>query len=129
MTFADLFFFSLTALGFAVVARLVVLGIKLELAESRRRNGGILPIWEERLIAKADRFARRDLRARVRAVDVLSPMAVRRLTPRECERLMGWPDDHTAGFPDSVRYKMCGNGVVRQCAEWIARRIVKSLKA
>ncbi len=50
-------------------------------------------------------------------------LAVRRLTPTECERLMSWPDGHTAGFADSTRYKMCGNGVVSACAEWIGRRI------
>lgn len=42
---------------------------------------------------------------------------IRRLTPRECERLMSWPDDWTrygseGEISDSQRYKMCGNGVV-----------------
>ncbi|MGA0081968.1 MAG: DNA (cytosine-5-)-methyltransferase, partial [Ilumatobacteraceae bacterium] len=43
-------------------------------------------------------------------------MAVRRLTPLECERLMGWPDDHTRWKADGTeqadthRYKQCGNG-------------------
>lgn len=55
--------------------------------------------------------------------------AVRRLTPRECERLMGWPDDYTAGFADGPRYKMIGNGVGAPVAEWIARRIAASLAA
>ena len=55
---------------------------------------------------------------------------VRRLTPLECERLMGWPDDWTrwtAGgkeIADSHRYRMCGNGVVASVAEWIGHRIV-----
>lgn len=66
-----------------------------------------------------------------RANNVLTPgLAVRRLTPRECERLMGWPDDHTrwaadgTEIADSLRYRMCGNGVVRQHGEWIGRRLV-----
>jgi site-specific DNA-cytosine methylase len=56
-------------------------------------------------------------------------LAVRRLTPRECERLMGWPDDHTryradgTEIADSHRYRLCGNGVVAQVAEWIGRRL------
>lgn len=56
--------------------------------------------------------------------------AVRRLTPLECERLMGWPDDHTrwaddgTELPDIARYRMCGNGVVAPVAEWIARRLL-----
>ena len=49
--------------------------------------------------------------------------AIRRLTPRECERLQGFPDDWTAGFADSVRYRMLGNAVAVPCSEWIARRI------
>ena len=55
---------------------------------------------------------------------------VRRLTPLECERLMGWPDDWTrwtAGgkeIADSHRYRMAGNGVVASVAEWIGHRIV-----
>jgi DNA (cytosine-5)-methyltransferase 1 len=56
--------------------------------------------------------------------------AVRRLTPIECERLMGWPDDHTrwddAGreITDGHRYRFCGNGVASPVAEWIGRRIL-----
>jgi DNA (cytosine-5)-methyltransferase 1 len=59
-------------------------------------------------------------------------LAVRRLTPRECERLMGWPDDWTrwaddgAEIADSPRYRMCGNGVVAPVAEWIGRRIMEA---
>jgi DNA (cytosine-5)-methyltransferase 1 len=56
---------------------------------------------------------------------------VRRLTPRECERLMGWPDDHTRyrGTPpveqaDSHRYKQCGNGMAAPVVTWIASRIL-----
>lgn len=54
---------------------------------------------------------------------------VRRLTPRECERLQGWPDDHTRyaadgrEIADGPRYRMIGNGVAAPCAEWIARRL------
>jgi DNA (cytosine-5)-methyltransferase 1 len=51
-------------------------------------------------------------------------MAVRRLTPLECERLQGFPDGWTEGFPDSVRYRMLGNAVAVPCAEWIGRRMV-----
>lgn len=55
---------------------------------------------------------------------VLTPaMSVRRLTPIECERLMGWPDDWTAGQADTHRYKQCGNGVASPVAQWIAQHI------
>ena len=53
---------------------------------------------------------------------------VRRLTPVECERLMSWPDGWTAvdgeATPDSRRYAACGDGVVSNVSEWIARGIM-----
>jgi len=56
-------------------------------------------------------------------------MQVRRLTPVECERLMGWPDNYTLHRADgktnsdTTRYKMCGNGVASPVAQWIAEQI------
>ena len=52
-------------------------------------------------------------------------MSVRRLTPLECERLMGWPDNWTEGQADSHRYKQCGNGVASPVATWIAQQLLK----
>lgn len=63
---------------------------------------------------------------------VAGSLGVRRLTPRECERLQGFPDDHVrwdAGgkeLSDSARYRMLGNAVAVPVAEWIGRRIVES---
>lgn len=56
-------------------------------------------------------------------------LAVRRLTPLECERLMGWPDDHTRWNADGTeqadthRYRQCGNGVATPVAKWIAKHL------
>lgn len=50
-------------------------------------------------------------------------VGVRRLTPRECSRLQGFPDGWTEGFSDSARYRMLGNAVAVPVVEWIARRI------
>jgi site-specific DNA-cytosine methylase len=55
---------------------------------------------------------------------VATTMAVRRLTPLECERLMGWPDDWTAGQSDTHRYKQCGNGVASPVAQWIGEILI-----
>jgi len=52
-----------------------------------------------------------------------STMAVRRLTPLECERLMGWPDNWTSGQSDTHRYKQCGNGVASPVAQWIGEQL------
>ena len=49
---------------------------------------------------------------------------VRRLTPVECERLQGFPDDWTAGQSDSARYKQMGNAVAVPVVEWLIQNIV-----
>lgn len=55
--------------------------------------------------------------------------AVRRLTPRECERLQGFPDDYTLitvrGKPaaDGPRYKALGNSMAVPVMAWIGERI------
>jgi DNA (cytosine-5)-methyltransferase 1 len=59
-------------------------------------------------------------------------MQVRRLTPVECERLQGFPDDYTAipwrgkpasECPDGPRYKALGNSWAVPCVRWIGWRI------
>jgi len=60
---------------------------------------------------------------------VMHAMAVRRLTPRECERLQGFPDDYTAvpyrGKPaaDGPRYKALGNSMAVPVMRWLGTRI------
>jgi DNA (cytosine-5)-methyltransferase 1 len=62
-------------------------------------------------------------------IAVQSRMHVRRLTPRECERLQGFPDDYTLipyrGKPaaDGPRYKALGNSMAVPCMRWIGERI------
>ena len=58
-----------------------------------------------------------------------SAMQVRRLTPRECERLQGFPDDYTLipyrnkPAADGPRYKALGNSMAVPVMAWIGRRI------
>jgi DNA (cytosine-5)-methyltransferase 1 len=60
-------------------------------------------------------------------------MTVRRLTPVECEALMGWPPDHTRWRADgkeqvdSHRFRQCGNGVATPVARWVAGHLIKVL--
>lgn len=54
-------------------------------------------------------------------------MVVRRLTPEECCRLQGFPDDWNSWLSDSQRYRQLGNAVTVNVAEWIARRTMKAL--
>jgi DNA (cytosine-5)-methyltransferase 1 len=60
----------------------------------------------------------------------LSNWAVRRLTPTECERLQGFPDNYTNvpwnrkdNAPDGPRYKALGNSMAVNVMRWIGKRI------
>jgi len=67
-------------------------------------------------------------------VTITTGTVVRRLTPLECERLMGWSDDHTrwradgTEVSDSARYRMCGNGVASPVAHYVAACINRALE-
>ncbi len=65
---------------------------------------------------------------------VAQPWAVRRLTPVECERLMGYPDGFTQipyrgkpadRCPDGPRYKALGNSWAVNCADWLGERLAE----
>ena len=65
-----------------------------------------------------------------RGMDVVAQaMAVRRLTPVECERLQGFPDNYTdikpkgKATPDGPRYKALGNSMAVPVMAWIGKRI------
>jgi DNA (cytosine-5)-methyltransferase 1 len=61
---------------------------------------------------------------------LVQPMAVRRLTPVECERLQGFPDHYTdikpkgKPTPDGPRYKALGNSWAVPVVRWIGERIM-----
>ena len=66
---------------------------------------------------------------------VATPMAVRRLTPTECERLQGFPDNYSnipwrkaAESPDGPRYKALGNSWAVPVVAWIGQRIQDQIK-
>lgn len=66
---------------------------------------------------------------------VQTQMQVRRLTPKECERLQGFPDDYTLiphrakPATDSPRYKALGNSMAVPVMAWIGERIQKAVAA
>ncbi|HEJ4847905.1 TPA: DNA cytosine methyltransferase [Pseudomonas aeruginosa] len=70
-------------------------------------------------------------------VAVQNTTGVRRLTPRECERLQGFPDDYTLipwrgkpaeECPDGPRYKAIGNSKAVPVVRWIGRRLLQQLE-
>lgn len=56
---------------------------------------------------------------------VKTPLQIRRLTPTECERLQGFPDNWTEGFSDTQRYKMMGNAVTVNVIKAIGEKLIK----
>ena len=65
---------------------------------------------------------------------IATPMAVRRLTPTECERLQGFPDNWSQipwkgkpadQCPDGPRYKACGNSMAVPVMRWIGEQIAR----
>jgi DNA (cytosine-5)-methyltransferase 1 len=58
----------------------------------------------------------------------MNSQGVRRLTPLECERLQGFPDNWTAGQADSNRYKQMGNAVTVNVAHYIGMMIMDGEK-
>ncbi|HBO4959186.1 TPA: DNA cytosine methyltransferase [Pseudomonas aeruginosa] len=70
-------------------------------------------------------------------VAVQNATGVRRLTPRECERLQGFPDDYTLipwrgksaeECPDGPRYKAIGNSKAVPVVRWIGKRLLQQLE-
>ena len=85
--------------------------------------------WERDVAATIQAHPSSDTSSRQTGVRIGS--AVRRLTPRECERLQGFPDDYTAipyrGRPaaDGPRYRALGNSMAVPVMAWIGRRIAR----
>jgi DNA (cytosine-5)-methyltransferase 1 len=99
--------------------------VKVIRSGARDADGNLPPeVWREEPVAPTlNQF---DNNSESRATVIVPATAVRRLTPVECERLMGWPDDHTrwradgTEQADSHRYRQCGNGVAAPVAAWLA---------
>lgn len=60
---------------------------------------------------------------------IISDLKLRKLTPLECERLQGLPDNWTLindkTCSDSARYKAIGNGMAQPCADFVMSRIAE----
>jgi len=59
-------------------------------------------------------------------IGMVFEQTVRRLTPVECERLQGFPDNWTADQADSNRYKQMGNAVAVPVVQWIVERMTNA---
>jgi len=103
----------------------------------RGGKAGMPPIAEGKLAlfdGHPDGKPRNALRSgRTPELGILPNMRIRRLTPRECERLQGFPDDWTRWgidedgkkieISDTQRYRMMGNAVTVNVVEFLGRRL------
>lgn len=95
--------------------------------QERGRDGGRNLEWQEGLAYSLNAPSGGGRR---HELNVCWRWAVRRLTPRECERLQGFPDDYTLvqyrGKPaaDGPRYKALGNSMAVPVMRWIGQRLL-----
>jgi len=66
---------------------------------------------------------------RTHSRQVAGPWGVRRLTPTECRRLQGFPDDWNDWQSDSAAYRQLGNAVCVNEAEWLGRQLLAAMEA
>jgi DNA (cytosine-5)-methyltransferase 1 len=102
----------------------IVIAEKVENNKSVSITGDVTHTLTSRMDSSEDGYGRG---TPIVAVPQENVTIVRKLTPLECERLMGWPDNWTMGQSDTQRYKQCGNGVSSPVATWIAEMIIPVL--
>jgi len=111
------------------------------LTEAMGAGGGHIPIMAQPIAVGTDLYncsitgdvsmtlKRGDGNPAINQPTVMQSMAVRRLTPMECERLQGFPDGYTdiklngKPTPDGPRYKALGNSMAVPVMRWIGQRI------
>ena len=59
-------------------------------------------------------------------VHAVASSTVRRLTPVECERLQGFPDNWTENQADTHRYKQMGNAIAVPVVSWLVNRLMEA---
>lgn len=98
-----------------------------EAKEIRRQNMKEGKDWSPRrgkeLVPRADELANTLTANQSQEHFLLQQMQIRRLTPIECERLQGFPDNWTAIVSDTQRYKTLGNAVTVNVIKAIADKL------
>lgn len=77
--------------------------------DGKRCDGDESVEYQQRIAPKTDQSKSGTITSVQKDTMLLRENRVRRLTPIECERLQGLPDNYTEGISDTQRYKCCGN--------------------
>ena len=97
-------------------------GLSPTIPARAREDGSGQPVIAEFLERKEDSLGR-EMPVH-RAFSIGEGMKVRRLTPVECERLQGFPDNWTEGISDTQRYKTLGNAVTVNVIRDVVERMI-----
>ena len=91
--------------------------------ESQRAGRDFSPRRGKVLVPRADEIGNTVTATQTKEHLLSNGARIRRLTPVECERLQGFPDNWTAGVSDTQRYKQMGNAVTVNVIEAVVRRM------
>jgi DNA (cytosine-5)-methyltransferase 1 len=90
----------------------------------KAQSHGHKPMVKEDLMIRDGRDNRSCLRSGRTPELGVKGMSIRRLTPVECERLQGFPDNWTTGISDTQRYKCIGNAVTVNVIQAIMEKVL-----
>ena len=91
--------------------------------EMRKKGKDWCPRREKELVPRNDNLSNCITTGQSNERYLSDGVRIRRLTPVECERLQGFPDNWTQGVSDTQRYKQMGNAVTVPVVEYLARRL------
>jgi len=98
-------------------------------ADDNRAQGGFVVAFQSnagnRLVAELHEDQSPPLKVPPNGPPAIVGQQVRRLTPTECARLQGFPDDWNDWLSDTQRYRQFGNAVAVPVAEWLGRQLME----
>lgn len=98
-------------------------GVSQTLTSAMGKGGGQTPIIANTLDANYYKGNSATKNRHTPRTQIEENAKIRRLTPLECERLMGYPDNWTEGLSDTQRYKTLGNGIVSNVVKEVVSRL------
>ena len=99
-------------------------GISPTLTSAMGKGGGQIPIIANTLDANYHKGNSATKDRHTPRTQIEQGSRIRRLTPKECCRLMGYPDSWVDGISDTQKYKVLGNGIVSNVVEAVIKNML-----